>query len=171
MSKKIAVLMTDMFEDSEYTEPAKAFKEEGHSLTVIEKSKGETLTGKTDDTEVTSDAGIDDVKPDEFDALFIPGGFSPDILRGDDRFVMFAKAFMDDQKPVFAICHGPQLLITAEALKGRDITGYTSIKVDLKNAGATFHDEEVVVCHEQLVSSRTPDDLPAFIRESLKLLK
>ncbi|WP_078379730.1 type 1 glutamine amidotransferase domain-containing protein [Sutcliffiella halmapala] len=171
MSKKIAVVVTNMFEDSEYTEPVKAFKEAGHEVTVIEKTKGETVKGKSEDTKVTIDAGIEDVKPEDFDALFIPGGFSPDILRADDRFVIFTKAFMDDKKPVFAICHGPQLLITAEALKGRDVTGYTSIKVDLQNAGATFHDKEVVVCHDQLVSSRTPDDLPAFIRESLKLLK
>ncbi|WP_404468478.1 type 1 glutamine amidotransferase domain-containing protein [Sutcliffiella horikoshii] len=171
MSKKIAVLLTNEFEDSEYTEPAKAFKEAGHELTVIEKSKGETIKGKTDGVEITTDAGIDDVTPGDFDALLIPGGFSPDILRADDRFVSFTKTFMDDQKPVFAICHGPQLLITAEALKGRDITGFTSIKVDLQNAGAHYHDKEVVVCHDQLVSSRTPDDIPAFIRESLKLLK
>ncbi|CAG9619283.1 type 1 glutamine amidotransferase domain-containing protein [Sutcliffiella rhizosphaerae] len=170
MSKKIAVLLTNEFEDSEYTEPEKAFKEAGHQLTVIEKSKGETVKGKKNQTEVTTDAGIEDVDPSDFDALFIPGGFSPDILRADDRFVTFAKAFMDDKKPVFAICHGPQLLITAEALKGRDVTGYTSIKVDLQNAGANYHDKEVVVCHDQLVSSRTPDDIPAFIRESLKLL-
>ncbi|QFT89812.1 General stress protein 18 [Bacillus sp. THAF10] len=170
MSKKIAVLLTNEFEDSEHTEPVKAFLEAGHDITVIEKTKGETVRGKTDRTEVTIDAGIDDVSPQDFDALFIPGGFSPDILRADDRFVFFAKSFMDDKKPVFAICHGPQLLITAEALMGRDITGYTSIKVDLKNAGATYYDKEVVVCHNQLVSSRSPDDIPAFIRESLKLL-
>lgn len=171
MSKKIAVLLTNMFEDSEYTEPAKALREAGHTLTVIEKNKGETVTGKSENTEVSIDASIDEIKPEEFDALFIPGGFSPDILRADDRFVTFSKSFMDDQKPVFAICHGPQLLITAEALKGRDVTGYQSLKVDLQNAGATFHDKEVVVCHDHLVTSRTPDDLPAFIRESLKVLK
>jgi len=119
---------------------------------------------------VTVDASIDEVKPEDFDALFIPGGFSPDILRADDRFVDFAKAFMDAKKPVFAICHGPQLLITAKTLKGRKVTGYKSIRVDLENAGANFVDEEVVVCGNQLVTSRTPDDIPAFTRESLKLL-
>jgi protease I len=170
MSKKIAVLLTDSFEDSEYTEPAKAYKEAGHSLTVIEKEKGKTVEGKQGEAKVEIDAAIDDVNPDQFDALFIPGGFSPDILRADDRFVQFAKAFMDDKKPVFAICHGPQLLITSETLKGRDVTGYKSIQVDLKNAGATFHDKEVVVCGNQLVTSRTPDDIPAFTEESLNLL-
>lgn len=167
---KIAVLVTDLFEDVEYTEPAKAYKEAGHELTVIESEKGKTVSGKHGH-EVSVDAGIDQVSPEDFDALFIPGGFSPDQLRADDRFVAFAKKFMDDRKPVFAICHGPQLLITAETLKGRDVTGYKSIQVDIKNAGANLHDKEVVVCGNQLVTSRQPDDIPAFVRESLKLLQ
>ncbi len=167
---KIATLMTDMFEDSEYTEPANAFREDGHEVIIIEKESGNKIKGKNE-TEVEVDNGIDHVQPSEFDALFLPGGFSPDILRADDRFVSFTKAFMDADKPVFAICHGPQLLITAKTLEGRDVTGYKSIKVDLENAGATYHDEEVFVCQNQLVTSRTPDDLPAFIKESLKLLK
>ncbi|MCM3598416.1 type 1 glutamine amidotransferase [Metabacillus idriensis] len=171
MSKKIAVVVTDHFEDSEYTEPAKAYKEAGHQLTVIENEKGKTVKGKQGQESIKVDASIDEVNADDFDALFIPGGFSPDILRGDDKFVTFTKKFMDDNKPVFAICHGPQLLITAETLKGRDVTGFKSIAVDLKNAGANFHDKEVVVCGNQLVTSRTPDDLPAFTRESLNLLK
>ena len=78
---------------------------------------------------------------------------------------------MDDKKPVFAICHGPQLLITAKALEGRDATGYKSIKIDMENAGVKYADKEVVVCQNQLVTSRTPDDIPAFNRESLKLLE
>ncbi len=167
---KIATLMTDMFEDSEYTEPANAFREDGHEVIIIEKESGNKIKGKNE-TEVEVDNGIDHVQPSEFDALFLPGGFSPDILRADDRFVSFTKAFMDADKPVFAICHGPQLLITAKTLEGRDVTGYKSIKVDLENAGATYHDEKVFVCQNQLVTSRTPDDLPAFIKESLKLLK
>ena len=167
---KIATLMTDMFEDSEYTEPANAFREDGHEIIIIEKESGNKIKGKNE-TEVEVDNGIDHVQPSEFDALFLPGGFSPDILRADDRFVSFTKAFMDADKPVFAICHGPQLLITAKTLEGRDVTGYKSIKVDLENAGATYHDEKVFVCQNQLVTSRTPDDLPAFIKESLKLLK
>lgn len=171
MSKKIAVVVTDHFEDSEYTEPAKAYQEAGHQLTVIENEKGKTVKGKQGQETIMVDASIDEVNADDFDALFIPGGFSPDILRADDKFVTFTKKFMDDNKPVFAICHGPQLLITAETLKGRDVTGYKSIAVDLKNAGANFHDKEVVVCGNQLVTSRTPDDLPAFTRESLNLLK
>lgn len=166
---KIATLITNEFEDSEYTDPAKAYQEAGHEVVTIENEANVEIEGKNG-TKVKIDKGIDDVNPKDFDALFIPGGFSPDILRADDRFVKFAKAFMDDNKPVFAICHGPQLLITAKTLKDRDITGYKSIHVDLENAGAILHDQEVVVCHNQLVSSRTPDDLPAFKRESLKLI-
>lgn len=167
---KIATVLADMFEDSEFFDPNQAYEDAGHDVVVIGSEAGIDITGKNEKT-VTADHGITDVKSEDFDALFIPGGFSPDILRADDRFVHFAKQFMDANKPVFAICHGPQLLITAETLKDRDITGYKSIIVDLKNAGAKFHDEEVVVCHNQLVSSRTPDDLPAFIEESRKLLK
>ncbi|MBO0993448.1 type 1 glutamine amidotransferase domain-containing protein [Bacillus sp. SD088] len=170
MGKKIATVITNMFEDSEYTKPADAFKEAGHEVITIEKEAGKTVDGKNKQAKVTIDKGIDEVNPDDFDALFIPGGFSPDQLRADERFVTFAKAFMDDKKPVFAICHGPQLLITAKSLDGRGATGYVSIKVDLENAGVHFQDKEVVVCSDQLVTSRTPDDIPAFVRESLKLL-
>ncbi len=97
MGKNIAVVLTDYFEDSEYTEPAKAFKEAGHELTVIENEKGKTVKGKQGNAEVTVDASIDDVNPSDFDALLIPGGFSPDQLRADDRFVQFTKAFMTDK--------------------------------------------------------------------------
>lgn len=100
MGKKIAVVLTDYFEDVEYTEPAKAFKDAGHELTVIEQEKGKTVKGKQGEAEVKVDASIDDVNPKDFDALLIPGGFSPDMLRADDRFVQFAKAFMDDKTGV-----------------------------------------------------------------------
>ncbi|MBP1970282.1 protease I [Virgibacillus natechei] len=171
MGKKIATVITDLFEDVEYTDPVKAFKDDGHEVITIEKEKGKDVTGKSDDTKVTIDQGIDDVNPSDFDALFIPGGFSPDQLRADDRFVKFAKHFMDEKKPVFAICHGPQLLITAKTLEGRDATGFKSIQVDMEYAGAKVVDKEVVVCQNQLVTSRQPDDIPAFNRESVNLLK
>lgn len=170
MGKRVATVITDLFEDVEFTSPKEALEEAGHELVTIEKEKGNTVTGKSEGTKVTIDKGIDDVKPEDFDALFIPGGFSPDILRADERFVAFAKHFMDEKKPVMAICHGPQLLITAKTLEGRDATGYKSIKVDMEYAGADYADKEVVVCQNQLVTSRTPDDLPAFNRESVKVL-
>ncbi|WP_026584657.1 type 1 glutamine amidotransferase domain-containing protein [Bacillus sp. J33] len=170
MSKKIACLITNMFEDVEYTEPVKSFKEAGHEVLTIEKEKGKSVKGKQGEAAVQIDESIDNVHPQEFDALFLPGGFSPDQLRADDRFVQFAKSFMDEKKPVFAICHGPQLLLTAKTLEGRDATGYKSIKVDMEYAGANYQDTEVVVCQNQLVTSRQPDDIPAFTREALKLL-
>ncbi|ASZ04614.1 MULTISPECIES: type 1 glutamine amidotransferase domain-containing protein [Bacillus] len=169
MSKKIAVLMTDQFEDIEYTSPAEAFKEAGHSVVTIDLEAGKEVTGKHGE-KVKIDQAISDADPKEFDALLIPGGFSPDLLRGDDRPGEFTKSFVENQKPVFAICHGPQLLIDTDLLKGKDITGFRSIRKDLINAGAHYKDEEVIVSHN-IVTSRTPDDLEAFNRESLNLLK
>ncbi|PKR77468.1 protease [Halalkalibacillus sediminis] len=170
MSKKIACLITDMFEDVEYTEPANAFRQDGHEVITIEKEKGKKVKGKQGEAEIEIDSSIDEVKPENFDALLLPGGFSPDILRADDRFVQFAKHFMDEDKPVLAICHGPQLLITAKSLEGRTATGFKSIAVDMEYAGVNYKDDEVVVCCGQLVTSRQPDDIPAFNRESLKIL-
>jgi len=170
MSKKIATVITDLFEDVEYTDPAAAFRKAGHEVITIEQEKGKTIKGKNGE-EVNINVGIDEADPNEYDALFIPGGFSPDQLRADDRFVTFAKHFMEEKKPVFAICHGPQLLITAKKLEGRDATGWRSIQVDMEYAGANVRDEEVVVCQEQLVTSRQPDDIPAFNRESIKVLQ
>ncbi|WP_040225312.1 type 1 glutamine amidotransferase domain-containing protein [Bhargavaea cecembensis] len=168
---KIATVITNLFEDVEYTDPEKAFKDAGHEVVTIEKEAGKQVKGKQGEATVTIDKGIDDVSAKDFDALFIPGGFSPDQLRADERFVEFAKEFMDAKKPVFAICHGPQLLITAKALEGRNATGYKSIKQDMIYAGADYADQEVVVCQDQLVTSRQPDDIPAFNRESVKLLE
>ncbi|AHF78429.1 Putative intracellular protease [Sodalis praecaptivus] len=170
MSKKIAVLITDEFEDSEYTSPAQTYKQAGHHVVTIEKQAGNTVTGKKGEATVTIDKGIDDVQPADFDALLLPGGHSPDSLRGDDRFVNFTRAFADSGKPIFAICHGPQLLISADVVRGKKMTAVKPIVVDLKNAGADFFDKEVVVDNDTLVTSRTPDDLPAFNRESLRIL-
>ncbi|KNC12206.1 general stress protein [Klebsiella sp. RIT-PI-d] len=170
MGKKIAVLITDEFEDSEFTSPAEAYKKAGHEVITIEKEAGKTIKGKQGEASVKIDKSIDDVSPEEFDALLLPGGHSPDSLRGDDRFVDFTRDFYNSGKPVFAICHGPQLLISADVVRGRKLTTVKPVVVDVKNAGAEFYDQEVVVDNEQLVTSRTPDDLPAFNRESLRLL-
>ncbi len=166
---KIAVIITDMFEDVEYTEPAEAFKDKGHEVVHVGLKEGETVKGKRKGTEVKVDKSVKDVSADDFDALLIPGGYSPDKLRVDDEAVKFVKEFMDQNKPVFSICHGPQLLITAQTLKGRKLTGYKSIIQDIKNAGAEFIDSEVVE-DGNLVSSRNPNDLPAFIQASLRKL-
>lgn len=165
----IAVIITKLFEDSEYVQPATVFREKGHELTHIGFKAGETVRGKAEHTPVTVDKALGDANPADYDALLIPGGFSPDQLRADPKAVEFVRHFFDQGKPVFAICHGPQLLINAEVVKGRRLTGWKSIAIDLKNAGAQFEDKEVVV-DGNLVTSRQPDDLPAFIEESLKKL-
>jgi len=167
---KIAVIITDLFEDSEYTEPAVAFKKAGHELVHVGLQKGKTVKGKKKETPVTIDEAVKNVSVNDFDALLIPGGYSPDKIRVDEDAVRFAREFVQSDKPVFIICHAAQLLITADVLKGRTITGYTSIIQDIKNAGAEFVDQEVVV-DGNLVSSRNPGDLPAFIEESLKKLQ
>ena len=111
MSKKIAALITDEFEDSEFTSPADEFRKAGHEVITIEKQAGKTVKGKKGEASVVIDKSIDEVTPAEFDALLLPGGHSPDYLRGDNRFVTFTRDFVNSGKPVFAICHGPQLLI------------------------------------------------------------
>ncbi|QTM98742.1 DJ-1/PfpI/YhbO family deglycase/protease [Sediminibacillus dalangtanensis] len=169
MSKKIAVLVTDMVEEIELTDPAEKFKDAGHTIELIGQEAGKQITGKNGDS-FTIDKGIEEVSADSFDALLVPGGFSPDLLRIDERNAAFARSFFESKKPVFAICHGPQFLIDTDQLNGLDVTGFTSIRKDLINAGANFKDEEVVV-DQNLVTSRTPDDLPAFNREALKLLE
>ena len=168
--KNIAVIIDDMFEDSEYTEPATSFTKTGHNLIHIGLKKGKIIKGKKYGTEITIDKAIKNSSVDDYDALLIPGGYSPDKFRSHDEAVKFVKDFMRSGKPVFSICHGPQLLITADVLKGRKITGWKSIIQDIKNAGAIFIDEEVVE-DDNLISSRSPRDLPAFIHTSLKKLK
>ena len=167
---KIAVIITDMFEDSEYTEPAKAFKEAGHELIHIGLKAGKTVKGKAKQTPVTIEQAVSEAKISDFDALLIPGGYSPDRLRTNEDAVRFTRHFVETGKPVFAICHAPQLLITAQVIRGRTITGWKSIIQDIKNAGAEFRDQEVVE-DENLISSRSPKDLPAFIEASLRKLK
>lgn len=137
-------------------------------MITIDIQAGKDITGKKGEA-VKIDKGIGEVNPQDFDALLIHGGFSTDLLCEDDRFGEFAKAFIQEGKPVFAICHGPQVLIDTDLLKGVDITGFKSIRNDLKNAGDNYKDKEVVV-GKNIVTSRFPNDIPAFDRESLKLL-
>ncbi len=137
MSKKIAVLITDDFEDSEFTSPAEAFKLAGHQVITIEKQAGKTVKGKQGEAEVAIDRAIDDVTPVNLMPYCCPGLLS-DQLRGDERFVTFTRDFVNGGKPVFAICHGPQLLISADVIRGRKLTAVKPIVVDVKNAGASF---------------------------------
>jgi len=164
---KIACVLSEGYEDSEFKVPYDKLKAAGHEVVVIGAKKGETLEGKAGKESIDTDKAIDDVRPEAFDALLVPGGHSPDQLRADDRFVAFTKAFAS--KPIFAICHGPQLLITADMVKGRTLTAWKTVQVDLKNAGATVVDQEVCV-DKNLVTSRKPDDLDAFVKASLAQL-
>lgn len=168
MSKHIAVLVTDMVEEIELTDPIKAYKEACHTVDIVSNEKDKTITGKNED-EIQADKGIDDVNVEQYDALLVPGGFSPDLLRVNPKNSEFAKSFFLQNKPVFAICHGPQFLVDTEELNGKELTSYVSVRKDLENAGASVKEAEVVV-DGNLVTSRTPDDLPAFNREALKLL-
>jgi protease I len=167
---KVAVVITDMFEDSEYAKPAEALKKAGHELVHVGLKSGATVKGKKQGTPVKIDKTAKEVKVGDFDALLIPGGYSPDQLRVDENVVQFVKEFVESGKPVCSICHAPQLLITAQVLKGRKITGWKSLVVDIKNAGADFIDQEVVE-DGNLISSRSPADLPAFIRACSQKLK
>lgn len=171
MAKKIAAVVTDLFEDVELTSPQKAFEDAGHTVVLVGEEKGKKITGKQGG-EATIEVGIEEANASDYDAVLIPGGFSPDLLRGDEqgRFGEFVKHFVQSDKPSFAICHGPQLLIDTDLLEGKTVTSFLSVRKDLKNAGATVVDESVVV-DKGIVTSRTPDDLEDFNRESLNLLK
>ena len=166
---KVAVIITDLFEDSEYVDPAEAFKKAGHEVVHVGLKAGKTVKGKKKNTPVEIDVAVKDVSVNDFDALLIPGGYSPDKLRVDPNATAFAGEFIRSGKPVFAICHAAQILITADVLRGRRLTGWKSIIQDIKNAGAEFVDAEVVE-DANLISSRDPGDLPAFIRACLKKL-
>ncbi|MDZ8275569.1 type 1 glutamine amidotransferase domain-containing protein [Microbacterium aquimaris] len=158
--KKVAFLLTDGFEDSELTSPWAAVTEAGATATLVSPAEG-TVTGKNGH-EQSVDLAVSDAGVDDFDALVLPGGVvNADHLRMDDRAVAFVRGFFDAHKPVSVICHGSWILAEAGVLEGRTLTSYPSLKTDLRNAGATWVDEEVVV-DQGLTSSRTPDDLPAF---------
>jgi protease I len=165
---RIAVLIDNKFEDSEYKKPATAYKKAKHELVIIGVKKG-TVTGEKAGLKVKVEKAVTDVSV-YFDALFIPGGYSPDQLRSHDEVVTFVKQFAATGKPIFFICHGAQLLITADILKGRKVTGWKSLIQDIKNAGAEYIDADVVE-DGNLISSRCPADIPAFIKATLDKLK
>src|SRR6267143_4902753 len=167
---KIASVLGPGFEDSEFKDPYDAFRNAGHEVTVVGLEASAELQGSKGKVKATVDRSFKDVKPDQFDALLIPGGGSPDKLRAHDEAVSFVKAFMAAKKPTFAICHGPQLLLTADEYKGHKMTAWKTVLGDLRKAGADVVDEEVVV-DRNLVTSRQPSDIPAFIRESLKVVE
>jgi protease I len=168
--KKVAILVADGFEQVELTDPKQALEAAGAETQIISPNehqvKGWQHTEWGDVFDV--DSTLENSDPDDYDALLLPGGvMNPDKLRRDERAVNFVKAFFDAGKPVAAICHGPWTLIDAGVVKGRQLTSYESIQTDLKNAGAQWVDEEVVV-DNGLVTSRKPDDLPAFNRKMIE---
>lgn len=162
--KKIAVLATDGFEQDELFSPIEALKDANATVKIIAPKEGEIKGWKYTDwgDKIKVDLALDKAGAEDFDALVLPGGvINPDHLRREPKAVQFVKAFFQTGKPVAAICHGPQMLIEADVVRGRKLTSFPSIKTDLKNAGAQWEDKEVIV-DNGLVTSRSPDDLPAF---------
>jgi protease I len=158
---KVAVLVTDGYEPSELTEPMKALRDAGAQPSIVSNHDGQ-IHGKTDADVATVDLTLDAARPDDFAALLLPGGVkNPDTMRQDDRAVAFVRHFADVGKPIAAICHAPWMLVEADVVRGRRVTSYPSLRTDLRNAGAEWVDEEVVT-DRGLVTSRTPNDLPAF---------
>lgn len=166
---RIAMPVGAGFEDAEFTVPWERLREAGHEVLVMGSRKGETLEGKRGEATATVQATAEEVSPEDFDALVIPGGFGPDRLRTDAAMVDFVRRFWDTGRPVAAICHGPQLLIEADVVRGATLTSFASVRTDLRNAGATVVDEEVVE-DGPLITSRKPADLDAFCEALLKRL-
>ena len=162
--KTVAILATNGFEESELREPKKALENAGAEVHIVSIESG-SIKGWADGNWSNSydvDKTLDNVNQSDYNALVLPGGvINPDLLRRNDKAVSFVKSFFENNKPVAAICHAPWLLAEAGVLKGRKVTSYSSIKTDIVNAGANWVDEEVVVDHG-LVTSRSPEDLPAF---------
>lgn len=170
-SVKVACLLGQDFEDSEFRKPYDALVKAGHVVDIIGQKAGERLRGKRGKEEVTADKSISDVNPSDYDLLFIPGGYSPDHLRADERFVRFVRAFDDARRPIAAVCHGPQLMMTAGIVhEGRTLTAWKTIQDDLKCTGAEVKNEPVVV-EGNWVTSRQPDDLEQFSRAILETVQ
>lgn len=157
--KKVAMVLAPNFEDVEATDPKEALEKAGAEVTVIGVEMG-TIEGKKG-AKLEATQTFDSARVDDYDMLVIPGGGAPENLRIDDKAVAFTKQFVESGKPVGSICHGPQLLISADVIDGRTITAVNKIRDDIKNARANYVDEELVV-DGNLITSRVPKDLPAF---------
>jgi protease I len=167
---KVAFLLAQNFEDSEMQKPYDAIREAGHEAVIVGLTAGVRLEGKKQQASYECERAIKDVSLSEFDAVVIPGGSSPEGLRLNADIQSFVQQMDKAGKPIAAICHGPQVLISAGLLKGRTLTSYTPLQDDMKNAGANFKDEAVVV-DRNFITSRTPKDEPDFIRETLNALE
>ena len=168
--KRIAIIAADMVEQVELVEPRKALEDAGAKTELLSIKPG-TIQGfnhfdKADEHKV--DKLVEEADAADYDGLFIPGGVgNPDQLRADENIVHFTRAFFQQGKPVAAICHGPWVLVEAGVLRGRKVTSWPSLQTDIRNAGGNWVDEEVVVDHG-LVTSRKPDDIPAFCRKMVE---
>lgn len=169
--KTVAILATDGFEQSELLEPKKALEEEGARTEVVS-LEGGTIRGwmlKNWGQDVPVDQTVKTARPEQYDALLLPGGaLNPDRLRMEPRAVDFVRAFHDSGKPIAAICHGPWMLVEAGVLSGMRVTSWPSLRTDIRNAGGQWVNEEVV-SDRKLLTSRKPDDLPAFKRRMIEL--
>jgi protease I len=166
---KVAFLLASDFEDSEMKNPYDAIKEAGHEVVVIGNEKGAVCAGKKNTVSYETELSTAEADPNEFDAVIIPGGSAPEELRVNDATVDFVKKLNDKNGLIAGICHGPQVMISADILKGKELTCYIGIRDDVKNSGAHYIDNEVVVS-QNIITSRTPKDEPAFIREILAKL-
>jgi len=169
--KRIAILATDGFEQSELLEPLEALRNAGATVEVISPKQGEIqgMQHHEKGRKVKVDRALNAARPADYDALVQPGGVAnPDALRTDPKAVAFVRSFFTDHKPAAVICHGPWMLIEADVVRGRRVTSWPSLKTDLKNAGAEWIDEPVVV-DGQLITSRKPEDLKAFCAKSIEI--
>jgi protease I len=167
---KVACVLSNGFEDSEFREPVDALEEAGHEVEIIGAEKNQMLAGKKGKERVAVTRGIDEARPEVYAALLVPGGHSPDQLRADPRFVAFTRAFAGLGRPLFAICHGAQLLMTAGLIgPGRTLTAWPTVQGDLKYTGAEVKDEPVVI-DDSWVTSRGPADLPRFCQAIVERL-
>jgi protease I len=159
--KRVAMLVEDGFEDRELMGPLEALRAAGATVTIVGPTAGAEFKGKRGQAVVTSELAAGSAHMKNFDALVIPGGYAPDKMRMRHAMVDLARDAMESGKPVAAICHGPQLLISADTLRGRTLTCWPSIAVDVKNAGGLYVDKPVVE-DRNLITSRKPDDVPVF---------
>ncbi|OGW29754.1 MAG: protease [Nitrospirae bacterium GWC2_57_13] len=165
---KALMISADNFEDTELLVPYYRLREEGMEVDIASMKRGKIKGKRGYEVEVTK--ALEDVNPDEYDVLILPGGKAPETVRKQDRALEIVKHFLASDKPVSAICHGPQILISAGLMKGRRATCYHSVAPELQAAGALYEDKEVVV-DGRLVTARQPSDLPAFMRETMKLIR
>ncbi len=169
--KTIAILATDGFEQSELIKPKQALEDAGAKIQVVSPKEGQIKGWDKKDwgKQVPVDVNLKFADASKYDGLVLPGGvMNPDQLRMNPDAVRFAKQFLEQGKPVAAICHGPWMLVEADAVRGRTVTSWPSLKTDIRNAGGTWVDQEAVVS-DGVVTSRNPDDIPAFNREMISL--